>query len=175
MNLSTARSEKRAREVGIRKSVGSLRGQLIGQFLGESVFVALLSFVLSLLMVQLALPWFNKVADKQMNLLWNNPTFWVAAIGLTVLAGLIAGSYPAFYLSSFKPVKVLKGTFTAGRSAALPRKVLIVLQFTVSVALIVGTIIIYQQVIYVKNRPVGYSRDGLITVDIIGPGAAQPL
>jgi ABC-type antimicrobial peptide transport system permease subunit len=178
MNLSTARSEKRAREVGIRKSVGSLRGQLIGQFLGESVFVALLSFLLSLLMVQLALPWFNEVADKQMHLLWDNPTFWVAAIGMTILAGLIAGSYPAFYLSSFKPVKVLKGAFKAGWSAALPRKVLIVVQFTVSVALIAGTIVIYQQVIYVKNRPVGYSRAGLITVDIIGqdlPKHYEPL
>jgi hypothetical protein len=168
MNLSTARSEKRAREVGIRKSVGSLRAQLIGQFLGESIFIALLSFVLSLLLVQLALPWFNQVADKQMHLLWASPSFWGVAVGLTILAGLIAGSYPAFYLSSFNPVKVLKGTFKAGRWAALPRQVLIVVQFTVSVALIVGTIIIYQQVIYVKNRPVGYSRDGLITVDIIG-------
>ena len=178
MNLSTARSEKRAREVGIRKSVGSLRGQLIGQFLGESVFVALLSFLLALMMVQVALPWFNQVADKQMHLLWDSPSFWVVAIGLTILAGLIAGSYPAFYLSSFKPVKVLKGTFKAGWSAALPRKVLIVVQFTVSVALIAGTIIVYQQVIYVKNRPVGYSRAGLITVDIIGqelPKHYEPL
>jgi putative ABC transport system permease protein len=169
MNLSTARSEKRVREVGIRKSVGSFRWQLIGQFLGESIFVALLSFLLSLLMVQLALPWFNEVADKQIHLLWDSPGFWVAAIGLTILAGLIAGSYPAFYLSSFKPVKVLKGTFKAGPWAALPRKVLIVVQFTVSVALIAGTIVVYQQVIYAKNRPIGYSRDGLITVDIIGP------
>jgi ABC-type antimicrobial peptide transport system permease subunit len=167
MNLSTARSEKRAKEVGIRKSVGSLRRQLIWQFLGESVFIALLSFILSLLLVQLALPWFNQVADKQMHLLWDSPAFWLVAIGLTILAGLIAGSYPAFYLSSFNPVKVLKGTFKGGRWAALPRQVLIVVQFTVSVALIVGTIIIYQQVVYVKDRPVGYSRDGLITVDII--------
>jgi ABC-type antimicrobial peptide transport system permease subunit len=113
-----------------------------------------------------------------MHLLWDNPTFWVAAIGMTILAGLIAGSYPAFYLSSFKPVKVLKGAFKAGWSAALPRKVLIVVQFTVSVALIAGTIVIYQQVIYVKNRPVGYSRAGLITVDIIGqdlPKHYEPL
>jgi predicted permease len=168
MNLSTARSEKRAKEVGIRKSVGSLRGQLIGQFLGESVFIAVLSFVLSLLLAQLTLPWFNQVANKQMHLLWDNPSFWGVTIGLTLLAGLIAGSYPAFYLSSFNPVKVLKGTFKAGRWAALPRRVLIVIQFTVSVALIVGTIIVFQQILYVKNRPVGYSREGLITVDIIG-------
>ena len=167
MNLSTARSEKRAREVGIRKSVGSLRGQLIGQFLGESIFMALLSFLLSLVLVQAALPWFNSVADKQIHIFWNSLYFWLPALGLTLLVGLIAGSYPAFYLSSFSPVKVLKGTFKAGRAAALPRQVLIVLQFTVSVALIIGTIIVFEQVLYVKNRPVGYSRDGLITVDIL--------
>ena len=167
MNLSTARSEKRAKEVGIRKSVGSLRGQLIGQFLGESIFMALLSFVLSLLLVQAALPWFNTVADKEMHIFWNSLYFWLPVLGLTLLVGLIAGSYPAFYLSSFNPVKVLKGTFKAGRAAALPRQVLIVVQFTVSVALIIGTIIVFEQILYVKNRPVGYSKDGLISVDIL--------
>ena len=167
MNLSTARSEKRAKEVGIRKSVGSLRGQLIGQFLGESIFMALLSFMLSLLLVQAALPWFNTVADKEMHIFWNSLYFWLPALGLTLLVGLIAGSYPAFYLSSFNPVKVLKGTFKAGRTAALPRQVLIVIQFTVSVALIIGTIIVFEQVLYVKDRPIGYSRDGLISVDIL--------
>jgi putative ABC transport system permease protein len=167
MNLSTARSEKRAKEVGIRKSVGSLRAQLIGQFLGESVFIAALSFGLSLLLVQLALPWFNSVADKQMHILWESPAFWGIALGGTLLAGLIAGSYPAFYLSSFNPVKVLKGTFKAGRWSALPRQVLIVVQFTVSVALIIGTIIIFQQILFVKNRPIGYSREGLITVPVV--------
>jgi putative ABC transport system permease protein len=167
MNLSTARSEKRAKEVGIRKSVGSLRAQLIGQFLGESVFIAVLSFGLSLLLVQLALPWFNSVADKQMHILWESPAFWGIALGGTLLAGLIAGSYPAFYLSSFNPVKVLKGTFKAGRWSALPRQVLIVVQFTVSVALIIGTIIIFQQILFVKNRPIGYSREGLITVPVV--------
>jgi putative ABC transport system permease protein len=167
MNLSTARSEKRAKEVGIRKSVGSLRVQLIGQFLGESVFIAALSFGLSLLLVQLALPWFNSVADKQIHILWESPAFWGIALGGTLLAGLIAGSYPAFYLSSFNPVKVLKGTFKAGRWSALPRQVLIVVQFTVSVALIIGTIIIFQQILFVKNRPIGYSREGLITVPVV--------
>jgi ABC-type antimicrobial peptide transport system permease subunit len=167
MNLSTARSEKRAKEVGIRKSVGSMRVQLIMQFLGESVFIALLSFGVSLLLVQLALPWFNNVADKQMHILWDSPVFWLVAAGSTLLAGLIAGSYPAFYLSSFNPVKVLKGTFKAGRWSALPRRVLIVIQFTVSVALIIGTIIVFQQILYVKNRPIGYSREGLITVPVM--------
>jgi ABC-type antimicrobial peptide transport system permease subunit len=147
--------------------VGSLRGQLIGQFLGESIFLALLSFLLSLVPVQAALPWFNSVSDKQMHIFWNSLYFWLPALGLTLLVGLIAGRYPAFYLSSFNPVKVLKGTFKAGRAAALPRQMLIVVQFTVSVTLIIGTIIVFEQVLYVKNRPVGYSREGLITVDIL--------
>jgi len=167
MNLSTARSEKRAKEVGIRKSVGSGRRQLIGQFLGESVFFALLAFGLAVLMVALALPWFNHVADKQMQVLWDSLGFWAVALGGTLLVGLLAGSYPAFYLSSFNAVKVLKGSFKAGRAAILPRRILIVLQFTVSVALIVCTIIVYQEIVHVKDRPVGYSRAGLVTFDIL--------
>ncbi|TDW96574.1 ABC transporter permease [Dinghuibacter silviterrae] len=167
MNLSTARSDKRAKEVGIRKSVGSMRGHLIGQFLSESILMSLLSFLLALALVAVALPWFNAVSDKQMHISWGNPVFWLPALGLTLLVGLIAGSYPAFYLSSFKPVKVLKGAFRAGRAATLPRQILIVVQFTVSVALIVGTIVVYQQINFVKDRPVGYSREGLITVSLL--------
>ena len=167
MNLSTARSEKRAKEVGIRKSAGSLRWQLVSQFLGESVLIAVLAFLLSLLLVELALPWFNNVADKQMQIFWASPVFWGVALGGTVLAGLIAGSYPAFYLSSFRPVKVLKGSWKAGRWAAVPRKALIVLQFTVSVSLIIGTIVVFQQILFVKNRPIGYQLNGLVTMDIL--------
>jgi len=165
MNLSTARSEKRAKEVGIRKTLGSVRQQLIGQFFTESILVALFSFVLALLLVQLALPWFNEVANKQMAILWGSVLFWIIGFGFTLLTGIIAGSYPAFYLSSFQPVKVLKGTFKAGRFAALPRKILVVLQFTVSVILIIGTIIVFRQVQYTKNRPVGYTRAGLVQVE----------
>jgi putative ABC transport system permease protein len=166
MNLSTARSEKRAKEVGIRKAVGSLRGQLIGQFFCESLLIAALSFTLSLLLVWLALPWFNNVATKNMTILWNNPLFWVASIGFTLFTGIIAGLYPALYLSSIKPVKVLKGTFKAGRFAAIPRKVLVVVQFTVSVILIIGTIIVFKQIQFAQNRPVGYSRDGLLSIEV---------
>ena len=133
----------------------------------------MLAFVLSLLLVELALPWFNNVADKQMPIFWDSPRFWVVALGGTLLAGLIAGSYPAFYLSSFNPVKVLKGSFKAGRWAALPRQILIVLQFTVSVSLIIGTIIVFQQIIYVKDRPIGYDRTGLITLNIINDDMRQ--
>ncbi|HET7179456.1 MAG TPA: ABC transporter permease, partial [Chryseosolibacter sp.] len=126
MNLSTARSEKRAKEVGIRKSVGSLRSQLINQFFCESIVVALLAFVLAIGLVWLALPQFNQVADKQLSLLWSNPKFWIIGIGFTLITGIMSGSYPALYLSSFQPVKVLKGTFRVGRLASIPRQVLVV-------------------------------------------------
>jgi putative ABC transport system permease protein len=166
MNLSTARSEKRAKEVGIRKTMGSMRSQLIGQFFSESLLMAIFAFIVSLMLVQLTLPWFNQVAGKQLAILWNSPLFWLMSIGFSLLTGVLAGSYPAFYLSSFQPVKVLKGTFKAGRFAAIPRKVLVVLQFTVSVTLIIGTIIVFRQVQYTKNRPVGYNRAGLIQVQM---------
>ena len=169
MNLSTASSEKRAKEVGIRKAIGSLRAQLIYQFFSESLLVTGYAFVFSLLLVLLLLPFFNEVAGKEMSILWGNPFFWLLGIGFTLITGLIAGSYPALYLSSFNPVKVLKGTFKAGRLAAIPRKVLVVVQFAVSVILIIGTIIVFRQIQYAKNRPVGYSRDGLITIETLTP------
>jgi putative ABC transport system permease protein len=162
MNLSTARSEKRAKEVGIRKAIGSARIQLITQFLSESLLVAFFALILSLLLVELVLPSFNQIADKKMMVLWNYPAFWLILIGFSLLTGLIAGSYPALYLSSFQPVKVLKGTFKVGRFASLPRKVLVVFQFTVSMALIIGTVIIYLQVQFSKDRPIGYDRSNLM-------------
>jgi putative ABC transport system permease protein len=164
MNLSTARSEKRAKEVGIRKAIGSLRTQLIFQFFSESVLAAILSFLFAIVIVVLLLPFFNEVADKKMSIPWSNPVCWMLGIGCSLLTGLIAGSYPAFYLSSFIPVKVLKGTFKTGKWAAVPRKVLVVLQFSVSVTLIIGTIIVFQQVRFARERPVGYSRAGLISI-----------
>jgi ABC-type antimicrobial peptide transport system permease subunit len=164
MNLSTARSQKRAKEVGIRKAIGSLRGQLIGQFFAESLLVTSLAFVVALLIVQLVLPFFNEIADKKVAILWSNPLFWLLGIAFVLITGFMAGSYPALYLSSFKPVKILKGTFQVGRFAAVPRKVLVVLQFTVSVVLIIGTIVVFNQIQYARNRPVGYSRDGLLSI-----------
>ncbi|MFD1256242.1 ABC transporter permease [Mucilaginibacter terrae] len=169
MNLSTARSEKRAKEVGIRKSIGSLRPQIIAQFLSESLVMALLAFIFAVVLVLLFLPYFNSLADKQMQLPWANPVFWLGTLLFTGLTGLVAGSYPAFYLSGFNPVMVLKGTFKAGRFSGLPRKVLVVLQFTVSVTLIIGTIIVFRQIQFAKNRSVGYSRNGLIVMDISTP------
>jgi putative ABC transport system permease protein len=167
MNLSTARSEKRAKEVGIRKSIGSLRIQLIVQFFSESLLVVAFAFVLSLLIIQLTLPVFNNVADKKMSVPWNNPLFWLMGLGFSFIAGFIAGSYPALYLSSFNPVKVLKGTFKVGRFASLPRKVLVVLQFTVSVILIIGTIVVFRQIQFAQNRPIGYNRNGLVLLPMM--------
>jgi ABC-type antimicrobial peptide transport system permease subunit len=164
MNLSTARSEKRAKEVGIRKAIGSVRGQLISQFLSESLLVAILAFFLALFLVQLTLPFFNNLTGKQLFILWANPLFWLLGIGFAAINGLFAGSYPAFYLSSFQPVKVLKGAFKVGKTASIPREVLIVIQFTFSVTMIIGTIVVLKQIQFAKNRPIGYSRSGLLMV-----------
>jgi putative ABC transport system permease protein len=164
MNLSTARSEKRAKEVGIRKAIGSMRSQLIRQFFGESVFMAAIALIVSIFMVQLVLPFFNSVSGKQISLPWGNIYFWLCCVVFSLVTGLIAGVYPALYLSSFQPVKVLKGSFKASRFASVPRKALVIVQFTVSVILIICTITVYRQVRFAKSRPVGYSREGLITI-----------
>jgi len=171
MNLSTARSEKRAKEVGIRKAIGSMRRQLIFQFLSESLLVVVFAFALAIVLLQISLPFFNEMAGKKMSVLWGSPLFWLIGIGFSLITGLVSGSYPALYLSSFQPVKVLKGTFRVGRLAAIPRKVLVVVQFTVSVVLIIGTIMVFRQVQYAKNRPVGYSRDGLVMLPMVSGDA----
>ncbi|WAC10610.1 ABC transporter permease [Dyadobacter pollutisoli] len=167
MNLSTARSEKRAKEVGIRKAIGSLRTQLVNQFLSESLLVVLIAFVFAILMATALLSWFNDLAAKQMSMLWGNPYFWLSSLSFVLVTGLLAGSYPALYLSAFQPVKVLKGAFRVGRFATIPRKVLVVMQFTVSVTLIISTIVIIRQIQIAKNRPVGYTRDGLIMLRMV--------
>ncbi|MCF0071044.1 ABC transporter permease [Dyadobacter sp. CY261] len=165
MNLSTARSEKRAREVGIRKAIGSVRLQLVSQFFTESFLVVFFAFFLSLLLARLILPFFNEIADKRMHIPWGEPVVLVSGIVFTLLTGLIAGSYPAFYLSSFQPIKALKGKWTPmGLRATLPRKILVVLQFTVSITLIIGTVVVYKQILHAKNRPIGYNRQGLVTM-----------
>jgi len=164
MNLATARSEKRAKEVGIRKTIGSLRGHLIFQFLGESILIAFLSFVLAVILAALTLPWFNLLAGKTMTFPWKSPIFWSLSLICTLLTGLFAGSYPAFYLSGFRPVQVLKGAFKAGKGASNPRKVLVVTQFSISLALIIGTIVVFRQIQFAKDQPLGYDQAGLITV-----------
>ncbi|MEO7992693.1 MAG: FtsX-like permease family protein, partial [Chryseolinea sp.] len=164
MNLSTARSEKRAKEVGIRKAIGSLRKQLIGQFFSESFLVVILAFIAALVLVTLSLPWFNLLSDKDMSLPLNQQWFWLSSFTFLLVTGLLAGSYPALYLSSFNPVSVLKGVFRAGRFSSAPRRVLVVIQFTVSVILVICTGIIYNQLMFVKDRPVGYDREGLLMI-----------
>jgi ABC-type antimicrobial peptide transport system permease subunit len=139
------------------------------QYFSESLLVAFISFLVALLAVQLMLPTFNQVADKRLTMPWGSGTFWVAGIVFSLFTGLIAGSYPALYLSSFNPVKVLKGTFRVGRFASLPRKVLVVVQFSVSVILIIGTVIVFRQIQFAKDRPIGYERNGLVQMFMITP------
>jgi predicted permease len=164
MNLATARSESRAREVGIRKSVGSRRKELIFQFLGESVMITFISSILAVVMVELALPAYNILVNKNISIDYGNPWLWTIAAGWILIIGLFAGSYPAFYLSSFQPVKVLKGKVTVGKGATTPRKILVTLQFGFSIFLIIGTIVIYQQIMHVKDRDMGYDRENLMQI-----------
>ena len=164
MNLATARSERRAREVGIRKSVGSRRFELVLQFISESTLVTLFSFVIAVLLAQLLLPAYNSLVQKQLFIDYFSTTFWLYAIALIVLMGVVSGSYPAFYLSSFQPMKVLKGKPSIGKGASLPRKILVTLQFGFSILMIIGTIVIYQQIQLVKGRDLGYDKENLISV-----------
>ncbi len=168
INLTTARSEKRAREVGVRKAIGSLRKDLIIQFLVEAFLICFLAFACSVLIVQLALPAFNSLTGNKLSIPFSNINFWLIVLLCVSVTSVIAGSRPAFYLSSFNPVKVLKGGLQAGKAATLPRKVLVVLQFSCSIALIISTIIIYQQIEYAKNRPTGYNLNRLLITDMNG-------
>jgi putative ABC transport system permease protein len=142
MNLSTARSEKRAKEVGIRKVVGASKGSLISQFLGESIMIAFFSGILALIIIQLSLSGFNNLTDKHLIIPYNSPVFWLISLSFILFTGVLSGSYPALYLSSFIPVKVLKGTFKAANAAVSPRKILVVVQFTFAIVLIISTIIV---------------------------------
>lgn len=166
MNLATASSRQRAKEVGIRKVVGSVRSQLITQFSSESVIMAAIACMLALCLTQAALPLFNQVADKQIVFPWYSIKSWLLVVGFTVVTGLLAGSYPALYLSGFRPIRVLKGTFRSGRFAALPRQTLVVVQFTISITLVIGTLIVLRQIRHAKDRPVGFDRSGLVSVAI---------
>lgn len=165
MNLATARSEKRAREVGVRKAIGSLRRDLILQFLIESMVITIVAAVLALILTQLILPFFNALTNSAIVIPWGNTVFWTVMIGYVAATGLLAGSRPAFYLSGFRPVEVLKGTIKSTTSAKLGRKALVILQFTCSIALIISTMLIYQQVQYAKDRPNGYDANRLVFTD----------
>lgn len=162
MNLSTARSEKRAKEVGIRKVVGARQSGLIAQFIGESILLSLIAGILALVLVLLTLPAYNDLVQKKLSLDFGNISFWLELVGFIIFTGIIAGSYPAFFLSSFKPVTVLKGTFKAAHAFINPRKVLVVLQFTFAIILIIATIIIQRQIRHAQDREMGYNKNNLI-------------
>lgn len=166
MNLATARSERRAREVGIRKSVGSRRNQLIFQFIGESMIIASISFVIAVIAAQVLLPYYNTLVEKKLFIDYMGREFWIFSLGLIVITGVVAGSYPAFYLSGFQPVKVLKGKPTVGKGASLPRKILVTIQFGFSIFLIISMFVIYNQIQLAKGRDIGYSQENLITVPL---------
>jgi ABC-type antimicrobial peptide transport system permease subunit len=164
MNLSTARSEKRAKEVGIRKAVGSYRSQLITQFFSESILTVCIALLLALAVTHLLLPVFNTLAEKNMSIPWSNPVLWGGIVIASIVVGMLAGSYPALYLSSIRPVGVLKGSFKAGKNASVPRKILVVVQFSVSAIMIIGTSAVFLQIRHGKNRPLGYNVNGLVNV-----------
>lgn len=166
MNLSTAQSVKRSKEVGIRKTIGSARSQLIIQFFTESIMVSVFAMLVALLAVAVLLPSFNEVAGKKITSPLSQPVFWLICFGFSIVTGLVAGLYPAVFLSSFHPVKVLKGSFMAGPYAALSRRALVIIQFTISITLIIGTMVVYRQVEHAQSRPVGYSRDRLIYIEL---------
>jgi len=168
MNLSTARSEKRAKEVGIRKVVGAQRSSLISQFIAESVFIALIAGICAIIIVQLSLPAFNELTEKKLFIAYGSPYFWLTGIVFVVFTGFLAGSYPAFFLSAFEPIKVLKGTFKKANARINPRKILVVLQFTFAIILIICTIIIKQQIDYAKDRESGYDKNNLVYHFLIG-------
>lgn len=168
MNLSTAQSQKRAKEVGVRKVIGAGKSSLIGQFLCESILLVFIAGTLALGIAVIALPFFNQVIESSLSFNFANPLLWLGLVVFIILTGLLAGSYPAFFLSSFTPTKVLKGSFKSAKHFFNPRKTLVVLQFSVAIILVVATMIIYQQINFVQNRDVGYTIDNLVEVPIEG-------
>ena len=168
MNLSTARSEERAKEVGIRKAIGSGRQSLMWQFISESIILSFISMIIALILVEVSLPFFNSLLNIQLLIPYREWNVWLMLIGLAVAAGLISGSYPAFYLSSFQPISVLKGVFRGGKGALSVRKVMVVVQFTFAVFLITATICIYRQIKFVQGKPIGYNRNNLVEVGVEG-------
>jgi predicted permease len=168
MNLSTARSARRAKEVGLRKVVGAVRGQLIGQFLGESIMISFLSLVLAILLVWLLLPAFNLLAGKELVISLFDAKLLLTLVGIALVTGLIAGSYPALFLSGFRPVKVLKGNVRKMGGNLVFRNTLVVLQFVVSIVLLAGTMVVFKQMRFIKNMNLGFERSNLLYMPIAG-------
>ncbi|WP_018617748.1 ABC transporter permease [Spirosoma luteum] len=168
MNLATARSVKRAKEVGVRKVVGAYRNSLMGQFLGESMLITLLSLVFSVLIVLLMLPVFNTLTEKHLSLAFSNPAFLVLLVSLSLITGLISGSYPALFMASLNPVVILKGSLKFKSSATYFRKGLVVLQFGLSIMLIFGTLVVYRQIQFIQTKNLGYDREDLVYMPLEG-------
>jgi ABC-type antimicrobial peptide transport system permease subunit len=162
MNLSTARSEKRAKEVGVRKVAGAYKSALILQFLGESLFIAFLSGMIALALVQIFLPSFDLLVGKELFLPYGNVYFWLIAFSFILFTGILAGSYPAFFLSSFQPISVLKGSFRKAQALVTPRKILVILQFSFAIILIISTLVVVNQIRYAQDRNAGYDRSRLV-------------
>jgi hypothetical protein len=168
MNLSTARSERRAKEVGVRKAIGSTRKSLISQFFLESLLITFIATVFAFIFVEVSLPYFNNLLNIKLTIDYHNSLFWLILSALIIFTGFVAGSYPALYLSSFEPVKVLKGFSLKTDSSVSIRKVLVVGQFVFAACLIVCTVVIYQQLNYIKNKPIGYDQSNLVQIAIDG-------
>jgi len=164
MNLSTARSEKRAKEVGIRKVAGAYRVSLISQFLSESILIATLAGIIALIITWLALPAFGNLISRRLAVDFGNFQFWLSVIGFILITGLLAGSFPAFFLSSFQPVKVLKGTFKQAKATFSPRKILVVVQFSIAIILIISTLVVHKQIQYAKDRENGYDKNNVVYI-----------
>ncbi|TWR31375.1 FtsX-like permease family protein [Mucilaginibacter pallidiroseus] len=168
MNLSTAQSQKRAREVGVRKAIGAGRAGLIAQFLGESLLMAVCALLVATILTIIFFPVFASLVGVDLHIPYTNYWVWFAAVAITIITGLLAGSYPALFLSSFNPVKVLKGQFAGGKKTVLPRQALVVIQFTFAICLIISSAFIYRQIRFIADRPVGYNKNGLIEMPIDG-------
>ena len=164
MNLTTARSIKRSREIGIRKVVGAVRPILIRQFLGEAILLTFLAVIVAMALVIVLLPVFNAITEKQIEYPFVHITFWLWMAALTLVTGMVAGSYPALFLSSFNPVTVLKGTLKLSVSSVWFRKGLVVFQFFMSIVLIISTIVVSKQVNYIETKNLGYDRENLLYV-----------
>ncbi len=164
MNLSTARSSNRAKEVGVRKVMGSLRSHLVRQFLAESTLVTVLAFVIAIAIAYLALPTFNSLSSKHLQLPFNNPAFYYGLVAMAMVVGMLAGIYPAFFLSGFKPVDVLKGKLSLGNKSGFIRSGLVVFQFVISIFLIVGAITVNRQLNYIQHKKLGFEKDQLLIV-----------
>lgn len=168
MNLSTARSEKRAREVGVRKALGSSQRSLIGQFLMESLLLSFLAMIIAVALIELTLPYFNTLLEIVITINYQSVLFWCFLLVLILATGFLAGCYPAFYLSSFTPVKVLKGFTNIGKASLPIRKLLVIFQFSLSIVMIIGATIVYSQIQYMKNKPLGFNKNNLVQMNLEG-------